>query len=234
MRKHIGKALQARSPAIRAALERYNTAALALNPPRRTLEWKEVVEYAFLADFDLLRDARQDISHRIWAMPAGRLAMDLHFKIRRAREEISRLNIEIRRVATYICDEDRYLRRCEAQIQEYDPQLAHQVALHRLERGRFNSHHLRRLAEISRLSGFTGSILPGESINTAPGASASNPTIQPPTSPDCTTEPADTGLEAPSFCDEEIVEDLEEEQGADDSDEEISRAIYDVLRITDS
>jgi len=34
----------------------------------------------FLADFDLLRDARQDISQRPWATPAGRLAMDLYFK----------------------------------------------------------------------------------------------------------------------------------------------------------
>jgi hypothetical protein len=98
---------------IRTALERYDTAALALNPPCRTLQWKEVVEYTFLADFDLLQDARQDISQRIWATPAGQLAMDLHFKICRAKEEISHLNIEIRRVATYLCDEDRYLCSCE-------------------------------------------------------------------------------------------------------------------------
>ena len=71
MRKHIGKALQARSPAICTVLERYNTATLALNPPHRTLQWKEVVEYTFLADFNLLRDAHQDISQRIWATPAG-------------------------------------------------------------------------------------------------------------------------------------------------------------------
>jgi hypothetical protein len=44
MQKHIGKALQAQSPTIHTALERYNTAGHALNPPRRTLEWKEVVE----------------------------------------------------------------------------------------------------------------------------------------------------------------------------------------------
>lgn len=236
MRKHIGKALQARSPAIRTALERYNTAALALNPPRRTLQWKEVVEYAFLADFDLLRDARQDISQRIWATPAGRLAMDLHFKICRAKEEISRLNIEIRRVATYLRDEDRYLRICEDQIREFNPQLAHQVALHRLERGRFNAHHLRRLTEISQLSGFTGSIVPGESTDTGPGASASNPNIQPPASTSDDMEPEVLGAESEprTIADEETVDDLERDQGADDSDEEISRAVYDLLHISDS
>jgi hypothetical protein len=113
LRKHIAKALQSRSQAIRTALDRYNTAARALPIPRRQLEWKEVVEYAFLADFDLLRDARQDISHRPWATPAGRLAMDLYFKIQRAREEIDRLNIEVKRVATYIRDEKHYLRNAE-------------------------------------------------------------------------------------------------------------------------
>ena len=233
MRKHIGKALQARSPAIRTALERYNTAARALNPPRRTLEWKEVVEYAFLADFDLLRDARQDISHKVWATPAGRLAMDLHFKICRAKEEIARLNVEIRRVATYLRDEDRYLRLCEVQIREFNPQLAHQVALHRLKRGRFNAHHLHRLTEISRLKGFTGTIVPGKSIDTGSGASASNPTIRPPGIANNDTEPG-MHAELEARDDEETLEDLEEDQNADDSDEEISRAVYDVLRISDT
>src|ERR1700690_4193289 len=95
MQKKLTKALQAQSPAICTALEWYNTAGRALNPPRRTLEWKEVVEYAFLADFDLLWDAHQNISHQVWATPAGRLAMDLHFKICQAKEEIIRLNVEI-------------------------------------------------------------------------------------------------------------------------------------------
>jgi hypothetical protein len=95
LRKHIGQALQKRSSAIRTALDCYNTAALALNPPRLPLKWDEVVEYAFISDFDLLRDAHQEIRHCPWATPAGRLAMDTYFKLLRAREEIDRLNVEI-------------------------------------------------------------------------------------------------------------------------------------------
>ncbi|KIK20250.1 hypothetical protein PISMIDRAFT_13140 [Pisolithus microcarpus 441] len=56
LRKHIAKALQTRSTAIKVALDRYNKCALAVRPPRQTLRWEQVVEYAFLADFDLLRD----------------------------------------------------------------------------------------------------------------------------------------------------------------------------------
>ena len=116
LRKHIAKALQSRSQAIRTALDSYNTAAHALTPPRQQLEWKQVIEYAFLADFDLLRDARQDISHRPWATPAGRLAMDLYYKISRAQEEVDRLDIEVRRVATYLRDEHHYLRYMEEKV----------------------------------------------------------------------------------------------------------------------
>ncbi|KAG6824531.1 hypothetical protein H0H92_006579, partial [Tricholoma furcatifolium] len=97
LRKHIGKALKARSQAIRSALDRYNDAAALMSPPRASLSWNEIVEYAFLADFDLLRDTRQDVSERPWARPSARLAMDQYFKIERAHEEIYRLNIEIRR-----------------------------------------------------------------------------------------------------------------------------------------
>jgi hypothetical protein len=173
LRKHIAKALQSHSQAIRSALDRYNTAARLLPTPRRQLDWKEVVKYAFLADFDLLRDARQDVSERPWATPAGRLAMDLYFKIERAHEEVARLNVEIRRVATYIRDEDRFLRYSETKARKTDAQLALHIKLHRLERGRFNAHHQRRLRDIARLKGFSGSILPGTSTATGTGESAS-------------------------------------------------------------
>ncbi|THU77976.1 hypothetical protein K435DRAFT_614086, partial [Dendrothele bispora CBS 962.96] len=56
LRKHMGKALQARSQAIRTALANYNDAAAALDPPGRQLNWESVVECTFLADFDLLCD----------------------------------------------------------------------------------------------------------------------------------------------------------------------------------
>ena len=59
--KHIAKALQACSQAIRNALEWYNAAAIMLSLPCYTLCWNEVVQYAFLADFNLLWETRQDI-----------------------------------------------------------------------------------------------------------------------------------------------------------------------------
>ncbi|KAJ7603085.1 hypothetical protein B0H17DRAFT_1222587 [Mycena rosella] len=54
MHGHIAKVLQAHSGAVKNAIHRYNVAALSLEPPAPQLSWEEVVEYAFLADFDLL------------------------------------------------------------------------------------------------------------------------------------------------------------------------------------
>ncbi|KAG1738866.1 uncharacterized protein EDB91DRAFT_1237653 [Suillus paluster] len=155
MRKHIAKALQTRSTAIRNALDCYNAAVHALSPPHWTLKWEEVVEYAFLADFDLLRDSHSDVSQQQWATPAARQATDLYFKHCRAKEEITQLNVEVRRLASYIHDEDCYLCECQQPAEAFSPALAHQIS-------RFNFHHIKRLQDIARLPGFSGTIVPGD------------------------------------------------------------------------
>ncbi|KAG1806949.1 hypothetical protein EV424DRAFT_1474248 [Suillus variegatus] len=148
--KHIAKALQARSIAIRSALTMYNSIASSMYPACKTLKWEEVVEYAFLADFDLLCDTRADVSQRPWASAAARRAMDLYFKMCRAREEIQRLNVE-------------------DQLKSVSPTLANQIAIH---------HN--QLHDISNLPGFSGTIAPGTSTNTGLGESSSTPNVQVP------------------------------------------------------
>ena len=227
-RQHISKALKARSPAIKTALEKYNTAARAMSPPRQFLEWQQIVEYAFLADFDLLRDARQDISTRKWATPAGRLAMDTYFKICRAQEEIKRLNVEIPRFVTHLGDEDRYLQVCEEQVQDFDRPLAHQISIRRKEQARFRDHHLRQLAKISQLPGFTGIILPGESLDSELGASATVPSCMP--QQPSAARPMDAHNHGLDGLADDTEEDLEEEDVAEDEEGEISSVVHDVVR----
>ncbi|KAJ6457334.1 hypothetical protein C8R45DRAFT_1056376 [Mycena sanguinolenta] len=168
MRKHIAKALQARSKAVKNAIERYNEAAAALSPPMPALTWEQVVEYAFLADFDILRDTRAEVQSRPWSRPAYRLVMDCYFKLLRAREEIKRLDVEIPRVVTWIQDENRFLRKMEAGLREAEGsseaeaevgrQMAVQVHLYRERRGHFDGVHLKRFRELAALPGFTGSL----------------------------------------------------------------------------
>ncbi|KAF8518833.1 hypothetical protein BU17DRAFT_48296 [Hysterangium stoloniferum] len=165
LRKHITMALRARSQAIRKSLDRYNTAASTITPPRPHLSWNDVVEYAFLADFDLLRDSRQDVHDRPWTRPAVRVMIDQHFKLHHAREEIQHLNIEIHRVVTYIQDENSFLQVKEVEVRKINPALAHQVAKYRLERGCFNEQHMHRFKKLASLPEFTGSIKPGFSMD---------------------------------------------------------------------
>ncbi|KAG1860363.1 hypothetical protein F4604DRAFT_1882611 [Suillus subluteus] len=188
LHKHIAKALQTRSMAIRAALNTYNAIASAMATPRPTLQWEEVVDYAFLADFDLLRNAWADISQ----LPC---AMDLYFKMCQAREEISRLNVEIRHLVVW----------------------------------RFNAHHLKWLHDISMLPGFSGTLVPGLSMHTGPGESASVPDAI----------PANT-LAGPIFTPKPSLpihvdthQDLDEEEQEEELAEEASRNLQDVLLVTD-
>ncbi|KAF8166437.1 hypothetical protein K438DRAFT_1921486 [Mycena galopus ATCC 62051] len=146
MRSHIAKSLQAQSKSIRKAIDKYNTVALSMDPPMLSLAWDEVVNYCFLAEFDILRDTRDSIRSRPWTRQNYRVAMDSYFKILRAQEEIKRLNIEIKRVVTWINDEDLFLRKKEDEYQESDPALAVQIS------------HFWTLA---KLPGFTGSVSPG-------------------------------------------------------------------------
>ncbi|KAJ7036410.1 hypothetical protein C8F04DRAFT_1181420 [Mycena alexandri] len=100
LRKHIAKALQVRSQAIRNALNSYNTAAKSIVPAGRQLSWSEVIEYAFLADFDLLRKPAELGEVHPWSTPAACLLLD---------------NIR---------DEKAFLTAKENELQESDPGLA--------------------------------------------------------------------------------------------------------------
>jgi hypothetical protein len=138
-----------------------------MDPPKPDLAWEQVVEYAFLAEFDLLREGRDDIRNKPWALPAGRVAMDRHFKMLRADEEIERLNLEIPRLLTYMADEKEFLVYHEERLRkDGNAALAHQVRAHRLEYGRFDDLHRRRLYKLAKEPGFTASLSRGVSVST--------------------------------------------------------------------
>ncbi|KAJ7601802.1 hypothetical protein FB45DRAFT_682453, partial [Roridomyces roridus] len=99
-----------RSKAVRNAVAKYNAAAAAVTPPRDPVDIEKVLEYAFLADFDLLRHSHHDVSRQYWARPAYRSVMNRWFQLERTREEIKRLDLEIRRFVTWMRDEGVFLR----------------------------------------------------------------------------------------------------------------------------
>ncbi|KAG2357549.1 hypothetical protein BDR07DRAFT_1453047 [Suillus spraguei] len=229
LRKHIAKALQTCSVTIKTALNTYNTIAEAMHPPHQMLKWEEVVEYAFLTDFDLLCDTCADISKWPWSSAAARSAMDMYFKMCRAWEEIQCLNVEVWHLVTYIRDEDKYLRTCENQLKVTSPAIAHQIAIHRNTQGRFNSRHLRQLHEISKLPGFNGTIVPGVSTNTSLGESCSTPNTQVPLQLLAEHIP----FNRPSTVDPDTPDDLDDEEQAEEVEEEASKSLQDILHVAD-
>ena len=156
--------MQTRSGAIKTALKQYNDAAALLNPPRDPLTWSTVLKAATVADFDLLRDTRTDISCLPWTEPSRREAMTYYFGIKRAREEIVRLNVEITRLVTFMFDNhvDYY-----HAIQRYmieDPPLARSLSQQWQYQDRINESVVRKLIQASRLHGFTGKVSIGSRI----------------------------------------------------------------------
>ncbi|KAJ7016733.1 hypothetical protein C8F04DRAFT_1201568 [Mycena alexandri] len=162
LRDKLNKALKTRAEAIRRAIDRYNAAAMALNPPRPRLTWRMVIHSASLAEFDWLRETRQDIRELPWAQPARREGMVLYFSMKRAQEEKVRLNVEIRRLITAMYDDhvDHY-RAIAANIIT-NPPIAHALSRAWVGRTLINTSIAKRLVQTSRLPGFTGTLFPGQ------------------------------------------------------------------------
>ncbi|KAF7371676.1 hypothetical protein MVEN_00023800 [Mycena venus] len=255
MRTHITKSLKARCGAVQNAIQRYNIAARALEPPAPELTWDQVVEYAFLADFDFLRVTDEDVLKKPWSRPANWLAMDSYFKIERAREEIVRLNNEIRRLVTWINDEDHFLRKRESELTDAgDTDLAVLVRRYRLERGRSDMGHMKRLWRLAKTPGFTGSILPGLSKEVQDARKAQwrqereeKGVSEDPMDVDeeeeelAVTVDMTVGWEPPARLTDDMVDvnvgDEGEEMDEDDEGEveeekELSELLYDIVRVT--
>jgi hypothetical protein len=91
--------------------------------------------------------------------------MDGYFKLQRAEEEVNRLNVEIRRLATFMRDENNFLFNKQVDIQATHPALAHQIGLHRMEGSRFIMHHTKFLNQIVALKGYSGGSLLGTHVS---------------------------------------------------------------------
>ncbi|KAF9071254.1 hypothetical protein BDP27DRAFT_1419288 [Rhodocollybia butyracea] len=130
--------------------------ACSQKPPRRTLEWEEVVEHAFLSEFDILRDTRQDVWEKVWASPANCVLMTQFFKFVDAEMELHRVHQEIRQLLTHMQDESDELRAKENELKASNPTLALQIKKLRMEHGRFKSIQYKRLHLITLLRGFDG------------------------------------------------------------------------------
>ncbi|KAI0771436.1 hypothetical protein BC629DRAFT_1531885 [Irpex lacteus] len=163
LRTSIGKALKTRSKAIRNALKKYNALAPQMDPPAPVLRWKDIMNYAFVSEFDLLHHtySHKDISQLPWAVQVNREVAAKYYKIKAARDEIIRLNVECRRLQTHIRDEELHYIRVERELSAASPLLAAEVHKAYENRRRVNRIHRVRLNAIHSLAGFSGWTEPG-------------------------------------------------------------------------
>ena len=73
MRMSIWKALKWRGAAICTAIDKYNKLATQMRPPALTLDWKNIVNYTFISEFEILRHtySHADIASCPWIAPAN-------------------------------------------------------------------------------------------------------------------------------------------------------------------
>lgn len=213
MRTHLAKSLQTRCRAIRNAVNKYNAVALAINRP--TVDWQKVSHFSFLEEFTLLRETRQDVLSKPWTQPLVRLAMQQNRRVKRAREEIARLNVEVRRLHTWILDEQDDVSQVLRQLHAEQSPLYGAVEEYWTVRRRVNWDLLARLRRIYSLPGFTGTPEPGVRIGRTPHARAPVP---PPEEQHFYMMEVDDLQEA-----EHAVEDDEVRERMDDITEYVSR-----------
>jgi hypothetical protein len=170
---HMSKGIKAQERTIHGALDRYNKAALALDPPRPSLSFKELTEFAYLANFDFLKYSEHGAQNAEWSRPVNRRCVELWQRIERAKEEIFRLNIEVRWVSTHIHDEEMFLREHHTSLNSCNSSLGHELSTRLQLIIQTNQHIMRDLEAISKLKGFSGDITPG--IRNSPAATESDP-----------------------------------------------------------
>lgn len=156
LRKHITQHLNTRSTTLRAALDAYNKQAAKLH--RRELSFEKVIEHDFLSEFDILRDSRHDIFSKPWAETTNRLLRDSYFKRKRALEEIDRLNVEVKRLRSWMSSEESLYDRSVETIREADPPLASEIERRLAKLQRMNRTISRYLSKAEGLRGYSGPV----------------------------------------------------------------------------
>ncbi|KZT31570.1 hypothetical protein SISSUDRAFT_959411, partial [Sistotremastrum suecicum HHB10207 ss-3] len=125
-------------------------------PARPLLDSKKILDYAYLGEFELLRESPNGILEKPWAQPVARETSVLHFKLLRAEEEVVRLNIELKRLKTFMVEEEAFLGNEFDRIAPENPPLGFQL-LRRLSRLTYiNGMHWDVIARIEAMDGFTG------------------------------------------------------------------------------
>ena len=145
-----------RSESVKNAINRYNQQAVLLDPPTRTVNWQDIANYTHVGEFEMLRIARWDIRWEKWVQKAYCDAGIKYFKLCWAREELQRLNVEVRRLLTWIHDENEHMQQVINHLVSDEPHLADELHKRWVMRSAVNRVHLERLKLLQCEEYYTG------------------------------------------------------------------------------
>ncbi|KIK12282.1 hypothetical protein PISMIDRAFT_18846 [Pisolithus microcarpus 441] len=157
MRKHISKAISRRSAAICTALEQYNKLAPRQRPLCPKLDYAEVIGYSLLGEFSLLKHSCYEVLEKPWALPDNREMMMKYYKLQRSQEEITRLNVEIRRLQAWVDFDGEKMKVAAQGFRDLgSSELASKMESMYAERVHVNDFHRAQLQKIYEMPGYTG------------------------------------------------------------------------------
>ncbi|KAF8583365.1 hypothetical protein K439DRAFT_1617574 [Ramaria rubella] len=153
LRMHISKALKARSKAIQCALHTYNHAATQLDPPPPGPNSHGHRLLSIQPSQNLNCCAWE---HERTSGTSNCEATICHLKISHAREEITRLYVEVKRLATWPVDEAKQLNEAVQDCGHNGPLLAVAISAFAEERKRININLQVGMHKIYALIGYEG------------------------------------------------------------------------------
>jgi hypothetical protein len=115
----------------------------------------------FLEEFDFLNGPDEQIKEMPWAQPVIRAVMKQALRIQQARAEITRCNVEVRRLHTAICDEEQTFVVVLETLKTSGEAIYPAVLDYCTRRRHVNNNILRKISQIYLHKRFTGIPLPG-------------------------------------------------------------------------
>src|SRR5216683_5677398 len=168
LRKHIAHALSRRCAAIRNAIDHYNELAHFQKPPHPMLMYSEVVDYCTFSEFEILKHSEHDILSKDWAVLSNRQAANKFFKVKHAKEEVHRCNVEVARLQAWVDAEDMVMSRAVATHEGSDPAFATHLRVLQMQHRHVNDLLCSRLDQIYKLPSFSGRCPPVAASSTSP------------------------------------------------------------------
>jgi hypothetical protein len=90
--------------------------------------------------------------------------MNLHFGLKQAKGELQHLNVEIRRLVTFMCDDHADYYHAIQRWLIADPPLAHKLSIQWSYCNAIHEKIFWRLQQTARLKGFSGQLAPGRCL----------------------------------------------------------------------